>query len=128
MRGFDEIHRRQGSSASAPTVMSELRMTTIRADIQALQRAIRQLSQREREALAEWILNSQDTESRVAEAVVCPYGDRRESEGVMEPVRLEAGGRDPGTDDLLLAWRGYSAAIAELERTSEREVLRSSPG
>jgi hypothetical protein len=102
-------------------------MTTIQADIQALQRAIRQLSQREREALTEWILKSQDTESRVAEAAVRPYGDRRESEGVTEPVGLEAGGRDPGTDDLLLAWRGYSATSVELEQTGEREVSRSSP-
>jgi hypothetical protein len=127
MKGSDEIHGRQGPATSVPTVMSELRMTIIPADIQALQRAIRQLSQREREALAEWILNSRETESRVAEAAVRPYGDRRESEGVTEPFRLEAGGRDPGTDDLLLAWRGYSAAIAELEQTSEHEVFRASP-
>jgi Uma2 family endonuclease len=48
----------------------------IQADIKLLQQAIRQLSRREREELAEWILNSPDIESRVAEIVV-PYGGRR---------------------------------------------------
>jgi len=51
-------------------------MTTIQADMQLLQQAIRQLSRREREELAEWILNSPDNESRIAERFL-PYGERR---------------------------------------------------
>src|SRR5215470_1305823 len=50
-------------------------MTTVQADIRALQQAIRHLSRREREELAEWILNSPDIESWVAEAAR-PYGER----------------------------------------------------
>src|SRR5579859_2631549 len=52
-------------------------MTTIQTDIHALRQAIRQLSRREREELAEWILNSPDNESWVAEAAPRPYGGRR---------------------------------------------------
>jgi Uma2 family endonuclease len=51
-------------------------MTTIQTDIQTLRQAIRELPRREREELAEWILNSPDSESRVAEAAL-PYGGRR---------------------------------------------------
>lgn len=51
-------------------------MTTIQPDMQALQQAIRQLSRREREELAEWILNSPDREWGVAEPAL-PYGDKR---------------------------------------------------
>jgi Uma2 family endonuclease len=51
-------------------------MTTDLADIPALRQAIRQLSRREREELAEWILNSPDTASWVAEAAL-PYGGKR---------------------------------------------------
>src|SRR5262249_22200699 len=53
-------------------------VTTLQTDIQALQQAIRQLSRREREELAEWILNSPDDGWWVAEAAR-PYsdGDRR---------------------------------------------------
>ncbi len=51
-------------------------MTIIQADLQSLQQAIRQLSRREREDLAEWILNSPDTEVGVAEMAL-RYGGRR---------------------------------------------------
>ena len=64
-------------------------MTTIQTDIRALQQAIRQLSRREREELAEWILNSPDTESWVAEAAR-PYGERRYL-SVEEYLSLEEG-------------------------------------
>jgi hypothetical protein len=89
-------------------------MTSSRDDIQTLQWAIGQLSQREREELAEWILNSLDPESWIAEGAVRPPGGRKSD------------GRERRSDDLLLAWRGYSAAIAELEQTTEHEVLRAS--
>jgi hypothetical protein len=90
-------------------------MTTSQDDIQTLQRAIRQLSQRDREELAEWILNSLDTESWVAEAAVRPPGGRK-----------SAGSGRETDDPLLLAWRGYSAVIAALEQTSEHEAFRAS--
>ena len=51
-------------------------MTTSLTDIQALRQAISHLSRREREELAEWILNSPDTASWVAEAAL-PYGGQR---------------------------------------------------
>jgi Uma2 family endonuclease len=51
-------------------------MTTIQADMQALRQAIKLLSRREREELAEWILNSPDIEFGVAETAL-PYGGRR---------------------------------------------------
>jgi Uma2 family endonuclease len=51
-------------------------MTSMQADVQLLKQAIRQLSRPEREDLAEWMLNSPDVESRVAEAVL-PYGAKR---------------------------------------------------
>jgi Uma2 family endonuclease len=51
-------------------------MTIVQNDIQLLKQAIRQLSRPEREDLAEWILNSPDVESRVAEAAL-PYGAKR---------------------------------------------------
>jgi Uma2 family endonuclease len=62
-------------------------MTTIQTDIQALRQAIRQLSRREREELAEWILNSPDSDTSVAEPRL-PYGDRRYFT-VEEYLRLE---------------------------------------
>ncbi len=45
-------------------------MTITQDDIQSLQQAIRQLSRREREELAEWILNSSDFELEVREAAL----------------------------------------------------------
>jgi Uma2 family endonuclease len=42
-------------------------MTTTQTDLQMLQRMIRQLPRFEREELAEWILNSPDNDSRIAE-------------------------------------------------------------
>jgi len=51
-------------------------MSIVQADIHLLQQAIRQLSRREREELAEWILNSPDSDLGVAEASL-PYGDQR---------------------------------------------------
>ena len=51
-------------------------MTTTQTDLATLRRAIRQLSRFEREELAEWILNSPDFESGVAETAL-PYGGSR---------------------------------------------------
>src|SRR5262245_50417047 len=51
-------------------------MTSTQTDVQMLRQAIPQLTRREREELAEWILNSPDIGSWVAEAAL-PYGDRR---------------------------------------------------
>ena len=48
-------------------------MSIVQTDIQLLRQAIRQLSRREREELAEWILNSPDSELGVAESRA-PYG------------------------------------------------------
>jgi Uma2 family endonuclease len=53
-------------------------MTIVQNDIQLLKQAIRQLPRPEREDLAEWILNSPDVESRVAEPTL-PYGAQRYS-------------------------------------------------
>jgi Uma2 family endonuclease len=51
-------------------------MTLVLADIQSIQQAIRQLSRREREELAEWILNAPDAVPGVAETALA-YGGRR---------------------------------------------------
>jgi Uma2 family endonuclease len=51
-------------------------MTTIEADLQAIREAIRQLSRVEREELAEWILNSRESDSGVAERALA-YGKQR---------------------------------------------------
>jgi Uma2 family endonuclease len=51
-------------------------VTTIQTDLRMLQQIIRQLSRREREELAEWILNSPDVESAVAESPL-PWGPQR---------------------------------------------------
>jgi Uma2 family endonuclease len=50
-------------------------MSIVQADIQLLRQAIRQLSRREREELAEWILNSPDSELGVAESRAS-YGEK----------------------------------------------------
>lgn len=65
-------------------------MTITRADTRAIQQAIRQLPRREREELAEWILNSQDTARQVAETAPA-YGDRGHMT-VEEYLNLEAEG------------------------------------
>ncbi len=51
-------------------------MTFAQADTQAIQQAIRQLPRREREELAEWILNAPDTERAVAETALAYGGPR----------------------------------------------------
>jgi len=62
-------------------------MTTVQPDFQALKQAIRELRRIEREELAEWMLNSPDSETGVAEPVL-PYGERRYFT-VEEYLRLE---------------------------------------
>jgi Uma2 family endonuclease len=53
-----------------------MNMTFVQADIQSIQQAILQLSRREREELAEWILNAPDTALGVAETAL-EYGGPR---------------------------------------------------
>jgi len=69
-------------------------MTTIQTDIHALRHAIQQLSRREREELAEWILNSPDGDSWVAEAAV-PYRDSDPRHFTLEEY-LQFIGETPG--------------------------------
>ena len=63
-------------------------MTTVQTDLQALRQAIKLLSRREREELAEWILNSPDVEIGVAEPAL-PYGTRRHYYTVEEYLNFE---------------------------------------
>jgi len=70
-----DVSRESAAYTVYINTMLEVTMTTTQTDIRALQQAIRALARREREDLAEWILNSWDSETRVAEAAV-PYGGR----------------------------------------------------
>lgn len=68
--------------------------TTLQADIQALRQAILQLSRRDREELAEWILNSPDADWRVSE-VSLPYRDSDTRYFTLEEY-LQFAGSNPG--------------------------------